>query len=55
MNRAGVSLVRDTGPAAPAQDKMGWPPFLIRKKTLAAPPLLPSGSPERTSVGAPDL
>lgn len=30
MNRAVVSLVRDWGPAVPAQDKMGWPPFLIR-------------------------
>lgn len=57
MNRAGVSLLRDKGPAAPAQDKMGWPPFLMRKKKSpsAAPPLPPSDSPERTSVGAADL
>lgn len=31
MNRAGVSLVRDRGPAAPAQDEIAWPPFLMRK------------------------
>lgn len=58
MNGAGVSLVRDKGPAAPAQDKMGWPPFLMRrgkKSPSATPPLPPSLSPERTSVGAPDL
>lgn len=41
MNGAGVSLVRDKGPAAPAQDKMGWPPFLMRrggKKPLSYTP-----------------
>jgi len=30
MNRTRVSLVRDRGPAASAQDEMSWPPFLIR-------------------------
>lgn len=37
MNRAGVSLLRDRGPAAPAQDEMGWPPFLIRKDLSYTP------------------
>lgn len=54
MNRAGVSLLRDRGPAAWAQDEMGWPPFLMRKG-FSYTPTVPSDSPERTSVGAPDL
>lgn len=37
MNRAGVSLVRDRGPAAPAQDEIGWPPFLMRKDLSYSP------------------
>lgn len=37
MNRAGVSLVRDRGPAASAQDEMGWPPFLMRKDLSYTP------------------
>lgn len=31
MNRAWVSLVRDRGPAAAAQDEIAWPSFLMRK------------------------
>lgn len=38
MNRAGVSLVRDRGPAAPAQDEMGWPPFFLMRKDLGDTP-----------------
>lgn len=37
MNRAGVSVVRDRSPAGPAQDGMGGPPFLIRRKPLLHP------------------
>ncbi|MEQ2174584.1 hypothetical protein GOODEAATRI_009359 [Goodea atripinnis] len=54
MNGAVVPLVRDRGPAVPAQDKTGRPPFLIRNN-LGYTPLSPSDSPERASVGAPDL
>lgn len=38
MNRAGGSVLRDRGPAGPAQDGTGRPPFLIRKKDPTAPP-----------------
>lgn len=55
MNRDGVSLVRDRAPAATAQDEMGGPPFLMRKKPSTTPPLPASGSPGRTSVGTRDL
>lgn len=54
MNGAVVPLVRDRGPAVPAPDKMGRPPFLIRNNLGYTPPS-PSDSPESASVGAPDL
>lgn len=37
MNGSEVSLVRDRGPAAPAQDEMSWPPFLIRNRPQLHP------------------
>lgn len=37
MNRLEFLLLRDRGPAAPAQDEMGWPLFLMRKDLSYTP------------------